>query len=178
MIYRIQATAGDVVCISEARAPFDLHGTGRNIADGISFLDDFADYCDVGTVHSALNSGYGGFEWKNNELTVFVDYETNRRLTDQEIFDLIEYTQGQWSDGIGEGFEQEPFDEDAYGEYFVSAWYPNQIATWSIEDESEHSDPKETVEYKEKQAEIDERWNTLMELLNKANDLLDKLNNK
>lgn len=44
----------------------------------------------------------------------YVELETNRSLTDAELARISEWVSGQNSDGIGEGFEQQPF-----------AWYPD-----------------------------------------------------
>ncbi len=46
-----------------------------------------------------------------NEMEWFVDVVTNRRLTDEESTALSEWISGQNSDGLGEGFEQQPFAE-------------------------------------------------------------------
>ena len=45
-----------------------------------------------------------------DEMGVFV-YETNRRLTNKEIHNLEEATEGQASDGLGEGFCQQEWSE-------------------------------------------------------------------
>jgi hypothetical protein len=49
-------------------------------------------------------------------------------LTDEEIDRLLDYTQGQWSDGIGEGFEQFPCHHEGRKEIYLSPWYPMQKA--------------------------------------------------
>lgn len=42
----------------------------------------------------------------------------------------MEYTQGQWSDGIGEGFEQSPVPVGpGGGEYYISPWHRGQVLT-------------------------------------------------
>ena len=43
---------------------------------------------------------------------------------------LKEYTVGQWSDGIGEGFEQQPISVDG-NTYYVSMWYRGQTVNVS-----------------------------------------------
>jgi hypothetical protein len=41
-----------------------------------------------------------------NELWVATEYEAKRRLTQEELALLADYTNGQWSDGIGENFQE------------------------------------------------------------------------
>lgn len=60
-------------------------------------------------------------------LMVAVDYQTTRELTKKEQDDLLRYTSGQLSDGIGEGFEQRPcgyYDHD--DPIYVSPWHLKQ----------------------------------------------------
>lgn len=40
--------------------------------------------------------------------------------------ELKDYTQGQWSDGIGEGFEQFSYKEIDGEEIYISPWYHGQ----------------------------------------------------
>ena len=56
----------------------------------------------------------------------YVELETNRSLTDAELARISEWVSGQNSDGIGEGFEQQPFAwypdaDDAYDDTYVMA---------------------------------------------------------
>lgn len=48
-------------------------------------------------------------------------------LTNGEMDILIDYTQGQLSDGIGEGFEQTPCAVINGEEIYLSPWYRGQI---------------------------------------------------
>ncbi len=56
----------------------------------------------------------------------FVEYF--EPLVTDELEILPDYTQGQWSDGIGEGFEQSPCAEENGEEIFVSPWFRGQKA--------------------------------------------------
>ena len=71
--------------------------------DGIDCQDEFVYYFD-GTFKHKLESGYMSFEVKDNELWTITAYNSKEELTQEELKELGEYTQGQWSDGIGEGF--------------------------------------------------------------------------
>lgn len=65
---------------------------------------------------------------KNGLLYVAVDYQTTRMLIEDEMTDLIEYTSGQLSDGIGEGFEQRPCSILPNGDpMYISPWHVDQI---------------------------------------------------
>lgn len=76
--------------------------------DGIDCQDCFCDYMDDSDWEKQLSGGYMRFEYILDRLFVITEYESERLLSKDESHDLIEYTQGQWSDGIGEGFEQFP----------------------------------------------------------------------
>lgn len=98
--------------------------------DGIDCQDNFVDYFDDeeenGTIGEALQSGYLNFKYLDNKLWAITEYESSRMLKEDELQELMKYTQGQWSDGIGEGFEQQSCLEIEDEEVFISAWYPGQ----------------------------------------------------
>ena len=69
------------------------------------------------------------FKFEKGKLFTYTKYTSDRELTQDELDDLLDYTTGQWSDGIGEGFEQTPCmyvdnDEEAY----ISPWFWGQVA--------------------------------------------------
>ena len=67
------------------------------------------------------------FKLENGKLYTYTVYHSDRELTEEELKQLMDYTQGQWSDGIGEGFEQFPIMEDDEGEeVYISPWFPGQ----------------------------------------------------
>ena len=94
--------------------------------------DEFVEYMDE-PLKSKLNSGYLSFRMKEGTLQSVVTYKLDEELTKIELQELIEYTSGQLSDGIGEGFEQHPcieFEEEGECvEYYLSPWYENQQLT-------------------------------------------------
>jgi hypothetical protein len=49
-----------------------------------------------------------------NELWCITEYRSTRRLSDQELKALVDYTEGQWSDGIGENFSSSSMDVCGY----------------------------------------------------------------
>ena len=90
-----------------------------------------------------VTGGYMRFEYNKKLETLYVitEYET-RKLTKEEEQQVIDYTQGQWSDGIGEGFEQQVFsgeenwddpDNDKNVIYNPSAWHNGQRVTVTYE---------------------------------------------
>lgn len=99
----------------------------RSKLDGIDCQDGFVEYMHE-PFKNKLSGGYMDFRFEDGELWTYTTYSTKEELTDLELIDLVDYTQGQWSDGIGEGFEQFPCtyidDEDVY----LSAWFPGQKA--------------------------------------------------
>jgi len=109
-----------------------------NILDGIDCQDDFVEYMDEEDYPfvSKLEYGYMSFKVEDGKLYTITEYGLieGKTLSDEEIDKLIDYTQGQWSDGIGEGFEQEPCVEENDEEVYVSPWYSKQVATAVISD--------------------------------------------
>lgn len=97
--------------------------------NGISDETDFVSYMerDLGEV---LKEGYMRFVYENDELFTVNEYISTRELTDEEMKELIKYTQGQWSDGIGEGFEQRPIMVSG-DEVYISPWYNGQKVVYS-----------------------------------------------
>lgn len=75
--------------------------------DGLSCQDEFTEYFDSdSTLVDKVFNGFLSFQFIDNELKYTVRYEAKEELSEQEMAELVEYTNGQLSDGIGEGFEQ------------------------------------------------------------------------
>lgn len=73
---------------------------------------------------------YGEENWTSaGKLYVRVEYTSEKELNEDELEVLKKYTQGQMSDGIGEGFEQFPCMYDGEEEIFLSPWFRGQILT-------------------------------------------------
>ncbi len=103
--------------------------------DGIDCQDEFSEYFDDDfSFKDDVTNGYMFFKFEDNKLMTYTIYDSNRKLSQEELYELGEYTQGQWSDGIGEGFEQNPCyfdknytDEDGNkGEVYISPWQMGQ----------------------------------------------------
>jgi hypothetical protein len=101
--------------------------TGENLRnfDGIGDNARFSDYFhkeqEELTKSAGINGGYLKFVYEEGKLFAETTYECKRELDEKEKEILIEYTQGQWSDGVGEGFEQQEH-EGAY----ISPWFYGQ----------------------------------------------------
>lgn len=97
---------------------------------GIECQEDFTDYLNKNLSGLGLSSGIMNFEYWDGKLFTRTEYLSERKLTDSELAELVDYTQGQWSDGIGEGFEQEPcyYSEDGV-EVYISPWFSGQTAS-------------------------------------------------
>lgn len=110
----------------------------KNLSElnGIDCQDNFAKYFDSDfTFKDDIKSGYMHFVFENKELWTVTEYISSRELSKEELDTLSNYTQGQWSDGIGEGFEQHPcyfnddnFDDDSDedGDVYISPWFFGQ----------------------------------------------------
>ena len=100
---------------------------------GIDCQDEFSVYFDDDfTFGKDVKGGWMDFRYENGKLWTYTEYESNRLLNESELKELADYTQGQWSDGIGEGFEQEPCrytDDDE--EIYVSPWCRGQVLEYS-----------------------------------------------
>jgi hypothetical protein len=114
--------------------------------DGIDCQEDFSSYFgndEKSLIIKGVTSGYMSFQFENGNLYTITQYSSNEELTLDELEILKDYTQGQWSDGIGEGFEQEPcyfgneYDNDSTGdrnvymsrEVYISPWHVGQLVS-------------------------------------------------
>ena len=86
--------------------------------DGLTYDDErFTDYLggppEEDILASALVSG-GNLRFSHRDgeplLTAITEYRSNRPLTESELRLLVDYTMGQWSDGIGENWACESPD--------------------------------------------------------------------
>lgn len=124
-----------VIVKGEAKA-FDkdfnpIEGENLKKLDGVDCDACFTEYMSSSRVSavSALSGGYMHFEYEDGKLWTITEYDSKRILNNQELEELQSYTQGQWSDGIGEGFEQFPCNGD---EDYISPWHRGQeIKTWN-----------------------------------------------
>ena len=98
----------------------------RSKLDGIDCQDEFVEYIHTDFKHK-LSSGYMDFRFQDGKLWTYTVYSTKEVLTEDELKELGDYTQGQWSDGIGEVFEQFPCSCESDGaEVYLSPWYHGQ----------------------------------------------------
>ena len=108
--------------------------------DGIDCQDSFSEYFheewnidgrhdenEQSLIDKGVKGGYMKFSYRDGKLYVIVKYRSNKKLDNHEIEVLKDYTQGQMSDGIGEGFEQNPCIYVNDAECFVSPWYHGQV---------------------------------------------------
>jgi len=96
--------------------------------EGIDCQDNFSDYFDSDSTYVGdVTNGYMYFEVEKGKLMTITEYNSKRELTDNELEELAGYTQGQWSDGIGEGFEQEPCHYIKGEGVYISPWHRDQV---------------------------------------------------
>jgi hypothetical protein len=114
----------------------------RSLLDGIDCQDCFSEYFhrahnyggirkenEQPLIDKGVNGGYMRFRFVDGQLYVIVTYIADEPLTEKEMDILIDYTRGQLSDGIGEGFEQHSCIEIEDEEIYLSPWYRGQILT-------------------------------------------------
>lgn len=122
--------------------------------DGISCYDEFSENFNKASsygpgqqslIDKGVKNGYLSFKYEKdifNTLFSVVTYEADQLLNNEEIQLLLDYTEGQLSDGIGEGFEQFPCyndpeyynddyeDDEQDGDVYVSPWHREQVLTF------------------------------------------------
>jgi hypothetical protein len=89
---------------------------------------DFVESLNEWRLKLAKSIAKNNFKYNEEEeqLYTVTKYIAKEQLSESELQELADYTQGQWSDGIGEGFEQESCCEvDGY-EIYVSPWHRDQ----------------------------------------------------
>lgn len=112
----------------------------RSLLDGIDCQECFSEYFhesfnfgeivqenEQPLIDKRVKGGYMSFKFISGQLYVIVEYTSDEMLTEHEMNLLINYTRGQLSDGIGEGFEQTPCTEIDGEEIYLSPWYREQI---------------------------------------------------
>lgn len=108
--------------------------------DGIDCQDEFSEYFDKDMgLTNIVTEGYMHFEYNkgDNKLYTVTTYNSTQKLNENQLERLKSYTVGQWSDGIGEGFEQFEchYAKEAYMEdcddlgVYISPWHRGQIVT-------------------------------------------------
>lgn len=92
--------------------------TCQDVKNGVMQPVTVADYLFDGPGNELLEGigitgGIVRFEYKPQpkQLWLITEYYAPRKLTEQELDVLLEYTQGQWSDGAGESFGGELADK-------------------------------------------------------------------
>lgn len=120
---------GDFVITIKGKAETDY--PVKSLLNGICDETDFVGYMAL-DISNDLKEGYMRFIYEDDELFTVNEYIATRELTEEEMKQLIDYTQGQWSDGIGESFEQRPIMISG-DEVYISPWYSGQKVTYSQE---------------------------------------------
>lgn len=115
-----KAPAGKVTIGSENREASDLD---LIMCTGVTCQEDFVEYSDYGDY---LESGIMSFVFENGILYTVTTYVVTDgdNFSEGDIEQIKEETTGQWSDGIGEGFEQSPACMFGDEEVFISPYNP------------------------------------------------------
>ena len=97
--------------------------------NGLSDESNLVDYIDVEL--SFLKGGNTIFNTIKDKLYTETTYYSERKLNESQLERLKQYTQGQWSDGWGEGFEQSPVTQINGSDVYISPWHRAQKITIS-----------------------------------------------
>jgi len=150
--YKITVRGDARACIDNA--PYDdegspwceypvLEGAKLKKLDGVTCDTCFSDYVDS-DMAKYLSGGWMRFEWDpaSEQLMTVVEYESSKFLKSDLLAEVLSYTQGQWSDGIGEGFEQTPAVQIDGCDVYISPWHDDQeikIRSVKVKDEENSS---------------------------------------
>lgn len=109
----------------------EAKSTYTNLAelDGIECEHEFAEFFEETSWSDDVDGGYMDFRYENGKLWTYTEYYSFRLLDKNELEELLDYTVGQWSDGIGEGFEQYPCYYYDNQEIYISPWFKGQEQT-------------------------------------------------
>lgn len=150
---------------------------------GVSSEEEFSDY--FGDDEQKLKdkgvcNGFMRFEEMNGKLWTITDYESDIKLTEEELDILGEYTQGQWSDGIGEGFEQVPCMYDGKKGIFISAWNKDQELVYEQIEQEGMVDRTHEINKREKEQRLNTflKNNDISKILKDAKEILETLKSK
>ena len=144
--------------------------------DGISCQDNFADYFQKSfSFYENISNGYMHFNFTDERLWTITEYFSDRELNYEELNILLDYTKGQWSDGIGEGFEQFSCMQDENGkDVFISPSSTNQIVT--IAQEVSYVIVKSRIEKDiERDKSLEELNSKINKLVKEGEDLIKRL---
>jgi len=125
-MYKIIITGDAKAFIDIDEDMVDLVGPNLDQLNGIDSQNDFAD-CFDGKFKDEISNGYMTFQVEDHTLMTITSYDSKRELTDEELEVLVNHTTGQWSDGIGEGFEQEPCFQIGGADVYISPWHEDQV---------------------------------------------------
>ena len=109
--------------------------------DGIDCQDEFSEYFDKrehkSLIDKGVRNGYMRFDFdhKQDKLYTITEFQSDEKLDKNELELLGDFCQGQWSDGIGECFEQEPcfYDNDGKEVYIYPWFYKQEIEVYQEE---------------------------------------------
>jgi len=104
----------------------ELHGISADDPD-----DEFSQYFDCAMEGLGVYQGWMRFEFAGEKLWTITEYQAMSALSEEELKALALFTQGQWSDGIGEGFEQKRCLNFSGGSFSVSPYADRQNLTIS-----------------------------------------------
>lgn len=130
-----------VPCVYDGKEFRDCTRTEMSLLDDIR-MDNIIRYMpqvNIDTLDvkkTQLMGGVTKFDnlYSSKELQVVTTYISKYPLSELQIQTLMKYTQGQWSDGVGSGFSQEPCLKVGENEFYIDPWYIGQKIECCITD--------------------------------------------
>lgn len=138
LIGNIDEGDGDMFTVGDSY----LADSADEIADALNRYtandeNDMATYCNKDDgVSEKLTSAVWSVELHGDKLFGRIDCSLKEALTAEETEALRDWLTGQCSDGLGEGFEQQPIDTED-GKLYVSFWHSGEDYAMMTEDEFE-----------------------------------------
>lgn len=102
----------------------ELYGEECEVGHNHEYYDDILGYFDI-SILDILISGKIKFKYESGKLMNYTNYIAIAKPTKKQVEELKNETIGQWSDGIGEGFEQDCFEFRGH-DYYISMWHSEQ----------------------------------------------------
>lgn len=120
-----------------------INGDYFNEAQEYLSEDDMTEY-----IPESLKGVVTKVEWiLDDDYSGRVVVDANRELTEEEQKEMTDWIDGQNSDGLGEGFEQQKFAEVYYNPYTGDGPYDYRECTDIISDMYDRMDPSDYVDY-------------------------------
>ena len=153
----------------DPKTPVKTYSTNFNLASPLGDMDQAQEYLSEDDMtkyfddKDSFKDAVVSMDWVlDDETGGHVEVKTNRELTSQEQKDLLDWIDGQNSDGLGEGFEQQDFANAYWDPDTGDGPYTYSEAEQMIADKINDVEPEEYFDYISED-EIDNAIDTYMD---------------